>query len=144
MKIVLGSDHGGSSYLREVDQFLQTDNIETITPCGFPMTSVDYPDIVRACVKSYDESGADFIILICGSGVGVSIAANRYHHIRALVTSDLYQAKLSREHNHANCICFGERLIGLDQVKEVIKVFINTSSSKETRHLKRVEKLGDL
>jgi ribose 5-phosphate isomerase B len=144
MKIVLGSDHGGSSYLQEVDQFLQSIDIETIIPCGFPTKSIDYPDVVKNCVTSYDESKADFIILICGSGVGVSIAANRYKHIRALVTSDLYQARLSREHNHANCLCFGERLVGIDQVKEVIKVFINTTGSEEARHLTRVEKLGDL
>ncbi|MCO4781296.1 MAG: RpiB/LacA/LacB family sugar-phosphate isomerase [Candidatus Cloacimonetes bacterium] len=144
MKIVLGSDHGGSKYLSEIDEFLQKLNIETIVPCGFPTDSIDYPDVVKSCVSSFGQNEANFIILICGSGVGVSIAANRYSHIRALVTADLYQAKLAREHNHANCLCFGERLYGIDQIKEVIKVFINTSGSKEPRHLNRVEKLGDL
>ncbi|MCJ8347882.1 RpiB/LacA/LacB family sugar-phosphate isomerase [bacterium] len=144
MKIVLGSDHGGSNYLKEINSFLSEIESEVFIPCGFPVESVDYPDIVKECVEFYNQHQADFLIFVCGSGVGVSIAANRYKNIRALVCSNPYQAQLSREHNHANCICFGERLMGIDQIKAVIKVFISTNVSADTRHLRRVEKLGDL
>ncbi|PCJ17861.1 MAG: ribose-5-phosphate isomerase [Candidatus Cloacimonadota bacterium] len=144
MKIILGSDHGGSDYLKEISKLLETMKIEISTPCGFPFESIDYPDVVKRCVEDYNKLKADFIILVCGSGVGVSIAANRYENIRAVLTSNPYQAQLAREHNHANCLCFGQRLYGIDQVKEVIKIFINTIGSEDMRHLRRIEKLGDL
>ena len=102
--------------------------------------SVDYPDfaaLVANSIKSNDEFG----VLICGSGIGISIAANRFSHIRCALGHNATIARLSREHNDANVLCFGARVVGAEIIKDMVEVFFTTEFSGG-RHQKRVEKLG--
>jgi ribose 5-phosphate isomerase B len=101
--------------------------------------SVDYPDfaaLVANSIKSNDEFG----VLICGSGIGISIAANRFSHIRCALGHNATIARLSREHNDANVLCFGARVVGAEIIKDMVEVFFTTEFSGG-RHQKRVEKL---
>ena len=106
------------------------------------LESVDYPDFANILAhKLLSEKLGDFGVLICGSGVGVSIAANRFPEIRAVLASNEETAKLAREHNHANVLCLGSRMISFDQAKSILKVFLTTQEDPSDRHLRRIEKL---
>jgi len=138
--IAIASDHAGFELkkilLREIEQLgfsahdLGTHNTD----------SVDYPDYANALaewMKKNDGMG----VLICGSGIGISIAANRHTHIRAALCHDGLEAQLSRQHNDANVLCLGARIIGIDAAKDCMKQFLHTEF-EGGRHVKRVEKLG--
>ena len=102
--------------------------------------SVDYPDMADRLAQSYDGQAPDRGLLICGSGIGISIAANRHGHIRAALCADATAARLCREHNDANVICFGARLTGAEVAKEALTAFLSTPF-EGGRHQRRVDKL---
>ncbi len=104
--------------------------------------SVDYPDYGAAVAHAIREGRAQFGIAICGTGIGISIAANRHAGIRAAVCSNGLAAELAREHNNANVLCLGARLIGEAQATECVKRFLTTTFEGGERHARRVEKLG--
>ena len=143
-KVVFGSDHGGFHLKGELLVFAKEQGAEVYDSGCFSEASIDYPDVARDAVKVFDARQADFLILICGSGIGVSIAANRYSRIRAVVTDNIYAAKLARQHNHANCLCMGARLTGPDQAREVFLSFVSEEVDTSERHARRVAKLGEL
>jgi len=103
--------------------------------------SVDYPDFGNAVAKAVTDGRAQFGIAICGSGIGISIAANRHKGIRAALCSTGLAAELSRQHNDANILCLGARLIGDAEARECVKRFLATKF-EGGRHAKRIEKLG--
>ena len=105
--------------------------------------SVDYPDYAKKVVKSILNKEADCGVLICGTGIGMSISANRYKGIRASVCHNSLEAKLTREHNDANILCMGARIIGNETALENLKVFLNTDFASG-RHLRRIEKIEEL
>lgn len=139
--LVFASDHGGFEYkefLKEVAQ----DWAYNVIDCGAHSTiSVDYPDYIQPVVKEV-LAGAKGI-LICGSGIGMSIGANRFQSIRAALCCDSLMAKLAREHNDANILVLGERLIGKGEAVACLEVFLNTPFLGG-RHERRVEKLDIL
>jgi len=143
-KVVFGSDHGGFRLKGELLEFAKTLGAEVFDTGCFNEASVDYPDITRDAVSLFDEQSADFLVIVCGSGIGVSIAANRFSNIRAVVTDNIYAARLARQHNHANCLCLGARLTGPDQAREVFLSFVSEKVDASERHARRVAKLGDL
>lgn len=138
--LVFGSDHGGLEYkefLKEVGR----DWGYTIMDCGTHSTdSVDYPDYITPVTKEV-LAGAKGILL-CGSGIGMSIGANRFKGIRAALCYDGLMARLAREHNDANILVLGERIIGKQEAISCLEVFLNTPF-QEGRHLRRIEKLDE-
>lgn len=138
--LVFGSDHGGFEYKELLKQVVREWGYEVID-CGTHSTvSVDYPDFIPPVVKEVLAGARG--ILVCGSGIGMSIGANRFPSIRAALCGDILMAKLAREHNDANILVLGERLIGKDQAIAILKAFLETPFLGG-RHEKRVEKLDN-
>lgn len=140
-KIYIASDHAGYEAKIQVKSILENMGVLVIDlGTDNAKNSVDYPDfaaLVANSIKSNDEFG----VLICGSGIGISIAANRFSHIRCALGHNATIARLSREHNDANVLCFGARVVGAEMIKDMVEVFFTTEFSGG-RHQKRVEKLG--
>lgn len=139
--IALASDHAGY----ELKRILKDDLVAAARPVLDLGTNgsepVDYPDIGFTMALALREGRAGRGVLICGSGIGVSIAANRYAEIRAALVHDALGARLCRQHNDANVICFGGRMIGIEVARDCLKVFLETAF-EGGRHLRRVEKLS--
>ncbi|WP_334094051.1 ribose 5-phosphate isomerase B [Helicobacter typhlonius] len=138
----IGTDHAGYKLKAFVIAFLQERGFKVVDLAPQSENSVDYPDFAQKVCEAIDlESSRG--ILICGSGIGMSIAANRYKHIRAALCTDAYMAKMARAHNNANVLCMGERISGVGEVESILEAFISTEF-EGGRHLMRVEKLGIL
>lgn len=143
MKYVIGNDHGGLDLVEIVKETLESLGHEVIHVGTTGKESVDYPDFANlACQKVLDNE-ADFAILICGTGIGMSISANKISGIRAAAVSETYSARMSRAHNNANCLCIGARVIGSETAKMIIEEFANTDF-EGGRHQKRVDKITNL
>lgn len=140
-QVYIASDHAGYEAKMQVKSILENMGVLVIDlGTDNAKNSVDYPDfaaLVANSIKSNDEFG----VLICGSGIGISIAANRFSHIRCALGHNATIARLSREHNDANVLCFGARVVGAEVMKDMVEVFFTTEFSGG-RHQKRVEKLG--
>lgn len=141
LTVAIANDHAGVA----LKQLLQAEvNALGFTPLDLGTNSsdsVDYPDYGDLVAKAVTDGRAQFGIAICGSGIGISIAANRHAGIRAALCSSGLAAELSRQHNDANVLCLGARLIGDAEAKECVKRFL-TTQFEGGRHAKRVEKLG--
>ncbi len=146
MQVYLGSDHAGINLKREIKDYLEQkfqgkDDSSVLDLGVFTNDSTDYPDIAReVCEKVLENKGA-MGILICGSGVGMSITANRKNGIRAVLANNEITARMGRAHNNANVLCLGERLTGRDLAEAIVDVFIDTKFDAEERHLRRIEKI---
>jgi ribose 5-phosphate isomerase B len=141
MRIIIASDHGGLRLKNELAELLKkgghtVDDIGTHTDA-----SVDYPDFAHAVAKSVGEGKSERGILVCGTGVGMSIAANRHAGIRAVLCSDTYTAKLSRSHNDSNVLCIGERVLGSGLAWEIVSSWLSEPASGDDRHVKRRAKI---
>ncbi|WP_258109024.1 ribose 5-phosphate isomerase B [Campylobacter lari] len=137
-KIYIASDHAGFVLKQEIINFLQEKNINFKDLGPFSEDRCDYPDYAHLLSSKIDENS--FGILVCGSGIGMSIAANRHKNIRCALCNEPLSAKLSREHNDANVLALGARLLGVDMAFEIISNFINTSFSGG-RHCVRISKI---
>ena len=142
--IIFASDHGGVALKDSLVQFSSELGYHPLDLGVQAQDSEDYPDIVLKAVEVFKAESVPFMVLICGSGVGVCMAANRFACIRAVSTDNPYLARLARQHNHANCLCMGERTIGTDLAREVLAVFLKTQEDLSQRHGRRVKKLGQL
>ena len=140
-KVYIASDHAGYEAKMQVKSILENMGVSVMDlGTDNASDSVDYPDfaaLVANSIRSNDEFG----VLICGSGIGISIAANRFSHIRCALGHNATIARLSREHNDANVLCFGARVVGAEIIKDMVEVFFTTKFSGG-RHQRRVEKLG--
>ena len=144
MKIGLGSDHGGYNLKEEIKKHLQSKGIECVdfgTENG--VDSVDYPIYGEKVAKAVVSKDVDYGILCCGTGIGISLAANKVKGIRCAVVSDTFSAKMSKAHNNANMLSVGERVIGKGLALEIVDAWINTEFEGE-RHLRRVNMLNDI
>lgn len=140
--IYLGSDHAGFEMKAEFKKFLGGKSIKFVDLGAFSTDAVDYPDIAReVCEKIIDEKGS-LGVLICGTGIGMSMAANKHPGIRAALCTSVEMAQMSRQHNDANVLCLGARIMAMDLAVQVLDTFLNTSFSNEERHVKRIEKIG--
>ena len=144
MKIVLGCDHAGFALKGAVVEHL-TQAGHTVTDVGTNSTaSCHYPVYARAVCEKILDGEATLGILICGTGIGMSIAANKHRGIRAACCSDTFSARLTREHNNANVLCFGERVVGAGLALELVDAFVGTPYSGEEKHAARVAMLAEI
>ena len=140
MKIAIGSDHAGVEQKSEIIAFLKDSGIETID-CGcFSADSVDYPDIAEAVAAQVLEKSIPGII-ICGTGIGISIAANKIPGIRAALCSDPFSAEMARRHNDANVLALGARVLEMPVIKEIVRAFFS-AEFEGGRHQRRVDKIN--
>lgn len=141
--IALGADHGGYELKEAVKQHLQQRGL-AVTDYGTHSTdSVDYPDMAHAPCVAVQNGESDFALLFCGTGVGISMAANKHKGIRACCCSDAFSAKYTRLHNNANALCLGGRVVGAGLACELVDLFLDTAF-EGGRHERRVEKLSAL
>lgn len=136
----MGSDHGGRELREALKERLQESGITVIDHGTFDAGSVDYPDYAGLVAKDIIEKKADFGVLMCTTGIGVSISANKFHGIRAAVVCCDDAAEFSRRHNNANIICFGGKYQTPYLAERFTKIFINTKYD-EGRHDQRIEKI---
>ena len=140
-KLIIASDHGGLRLKNELVELLRKGG-HTVEDIGTKTdASCDYPDFAHAVAKSVLGDTSERGILVCGTGVGMSIAANRHAGIRAVVCSDTYTAKLSRSHNDANVLCIGERVVGSGLAWDIVAAWLAEPASNEDRHTKRRAKI---
>lgn len=140
VKVAIGSDHAGVHLKEDLVEELTIQGFEVVDFGTHGKDSVDYPDIANRVCDAVLK-GIPYGILLCGSGIGMSIAANRHAGIRAALCNDGLSAELSRKHNDANVLCLGARVLGPETAKRAMKRFLNTEF-EGGRHLFRVEKLG--
>lgn len=139
--IAVASDHAGFDLKEILKRDLQEAGHEVLDLGTSSTASVDYPDFGKAMADAIASGRVDRGVLVCGTGIGISIAANRNPKVRAALAHDVTSAKLSREHNDANVVAFGARLIGVETAREALKAFLDTDWAGG-RHAGRVEKLS--
>ena len=138
--IGIGSDHGGFELKGYIIEYLKGQGIEVKDFGTYSEDSVDYPDCAAPVCKAVQSSEIEKGILICGTGIGISIAANKHKGIRAALCSDVYSAKMSRQHNNAQILCLGGRVTGRELAYMIVDTWLNTEF-EGGRHEKRVEKI---
>ena len=143
MRIAIGCDHGGIHHKKYIEEYLERkghmfEDFGTYTP-----DSVDYPDIAKKVAEAVLNEGYDCGILICGTGIGMSIAANKVKGIRAAHVTDSYSAKMAKQHNDAQIICLGERITGPDLALEIVDAYLN-QEHLGGRHANRVKKIMEI
>ena len=142
MKISIGADHGGFELKIKLVEFLKDSGHTVIDHGTNSPDSVDYPDYAKLVSADILEKRADFGVLVCGSGIGISIAANRFKGIRAALVTRKEHAILSRQHNNANIIALGGRFTTIEEAKEYLTIFLSTPF-EGGRHEKRVCKIDE-
>jgi ribose 5-phosphate isomerase B len=142
-KIIIASDHGAISLKKEIISFLKSNNCDVKDMGVNTEDSVDYPDIALAACNEFKKGDYDFGILLCGTGIGMSIAANKLRFIRCAQVYDLFTAEMAKAHNNANFIAFGGRVKYTVSVTAMVDKFMKTSFSGE-RHERRIAKLIDI
>ena len=142
MKIALSNDHGGTELKVLIFDYLKKLNYEIINLGTNTTVSVDYPDYAYSIARLFKEESIDYGILVCGSGIGISIAANRYSHIRAALCNDVKSCELSRLHNNANVLVLGGRIIKHNIALNCVDKFLSTEF-EGGRHIKRIDKLSN-
>ncbi|QQP88990.1 ribose 5-phosphate isomerase B [Skermanella sp. TT6] len=140
-KLVIASDHAGFDFKASLKDSLAGQGYEVIDLGAHSTESVDYPDIAAALAGAIRDGSADRGILICGTGIGISIAANRHAGIRAALCHDTTGARLSRQHNDANVLVMGARVTGIEVAKDCVATFLATPF-EGGRHSRRVDKMG--
>lgn len=144
MRMALGSDHGGVKIKNAVIKYLEEKNIEYKDFGCYDDNSVDYPVYAYKTAKEVSDGNYDLGILCCGTGIGISIAANKVKGIRAAVVTDEFSAEMTRRHNNANILCMGGRVIDEKQAVKLAEIFINTPFDVEERHLRRLKMIDEI
>ena len=143
MKLVLGSDHGGFQLKGHLAKELEKLGHEIVDAGTYTNDSVDYPDVAAQVARRVAKGEFERAILVCGTGQGVCIAANKVHGVRAAVVTDTFSAKMARAHNDANVLCLGERVVGPGLALELATAFLETAF-EGGRHERRVAKIRTL
>ncbi len=141
--IVIGNDHGGFELKLEIIKYLESKGYDYIDLGSKDTTAVDYPiygkKVAEYVLNNKNAKG----ILICGTGIGISIAANRYKGIRAALCHDVFSAKATREHNDSNIVALGGRVVGVGLALEIVETFLTTDFSNDERHVNRINLIED-
>lgn len=136
--IALGSDHGGYALKQEVMKHLEERGIEFKDYGCYSEASCDYPEFAHAVGKAVAGKECELGILICGTGIGISIAANKIKGVRAALCHDCFSAEATREHNNANILAMGARVIGVGHALKIVDTFLDTPFSNDERHVRRI------
>ena len=142
--IAIAADHGGFDYKQRIARLLSERGYQVLDFGVDSEESADYPDFARAAAEAVGDGRAERGIIVCGSGVGVSIVANKSTGVRAVNATSVEMARLAREHNHANVLTLGQRLIEWDVAEQIVDAFLQTDASDDERHARRVRKIHDL
>lgn len=143
MKIAIGCDHGGFELKNEIINLLKSENHEVKDFGTYSNDSCDYPDIALPVAEAVAAKEYEFGILICGTGIGIGIAANKVPGIRAALCSDTFSAHATREHNNANILTMGQRVVGTGLALDIVKTFLTTEFEGD-RHQKRIDKISEI
>ena len=143
MKIAMACDHGGFHLKEHIKKYLEDKGIEVVDHGTYSEDSVDYPDYAAKLCEDITSgaSGAQKGILICGTGIGISITANKVKGIRAALCHDTFSAEATRQHNDANILAMGARVIGTGLALKIVDTFLNTEFSGEERHRNRIDQI---
>jgi len=141
--IAIGSDHGGLELKKHVNEWLQDWGYQIKDFGVLENQSVDYPDYALPVAQSVTGGEAELGILICGTGIGMAIAANKVCGARAASVRDVYSARMLREHNNGNILCLGARVTGIELAREIVKAFLQ-AEFLGGRHIRRVEKINSI
>jgi RpiB/LacA/LacB family sugar-phosphate isomerase len=144
MRIVIGSDHAGFELKKIVSRLLEEENLEVTDIGSYNTDPVDYPDYAEAIGLAIREGRADRGVIICGSGVGASVAANKLPGIRAGLCHDTYSARQGVEHDDMNVLALGARIIGPELARELVIAFVRATFTGEERHRRRLAKIQAL
>ena len=144
MKVALGSDHGGFYLKKVMVRFLAEKGYEVLDLGAHTPDPSDYPDFAKAVAEAILSKEAERGILICGSGVGASVAANKFPGIRAAVCHDTFSSHQGVEDDEMNVLCLGERVIGPELAKEIVLCFLSARFSGAERHIRRLKKVKDI
>ena len=142
MKIAIGADHGGYPLNERVIDELRAAGHDLIDFGTHDSAPVDYPDYAKQIGEAVQNGSAEIGLLICGSGVGASVAANKIRGIRAALCSDTYSAHQSREHDDCNVLCLGARVVGVELALEIVRAFVAARFTGEERHVRRLAKVA--
>ncbi len=143
MKLVIGADHGGFELKESVSAYLSKKGYELTDVGCYDENSVDYPDIAVSACEKILSGECELGILICGTGIGISIAANKTNGIRAALCSDEFSARATRAHNNSNVLCLGGRVVGKELANSICDAFLS-GSFEGGRHERRVAKLAEI
>lgn len=141
--IALGCDHGGFALMQEVKKHLEARGLEYMDFGCSSEESVDYPEYAKLAAGAVASGECDKGILICGTGIGISIAANKVKGIRAALCHDCFSAQATREHNDANMLAMGARVIGSGLALQIVDIFLDTPFSNDERHIRRIDMIED-
>ena len=145
MRIAIGADHGGYSIKSAIIELLENLGHETLDVGAHTLDpSDDYPDFAKAVAESVAAQQANRGIMVCGSGVGASVAANKVRGVRASVCHDTYSAHQGVEHDDLNVLCLGARIVGVELARELVSAFASARFSGEERHRRRLAKVLDM
>lgn len=143
MKIAIGCDHGGFELKNEIIKFLENEKYEVKDFGTYSTDSCDYPDIALPVAEAVAAKEYEFGILICGTGIGIGISANKVPGIRAALCSDTFSAHATRQHNNANILTIGQRVVGTGLAIDIVKTFLS-SEFEGDRHQKRIDKISEI
>lgn len=143
MKVAIGSDHGGYKLKEEIKGLLASMNVEVVDVGCTCEDSVDYPDYAQPVAEMVAAGECDRGILLCGTGIGMSIAANKIPGIRCALVHDTFSARATREHNNSNVLAMGERVIGPGLALDIVKIWLETEY-QGGRHERRLEKIAGI
>ena len=143
MKIALGSDHGGFNYKEKIKNILFSQGVDVVDVGTNSTESCDYPVFAKKVAGMVASGQVERGILVCGTGIGMSIVANKFSGVRAALCSDLFSAKATREHNDSNILCLGERVISEDLMLKIVGVWLNTPFSDDERHIRRISMIEE-
>ena len=139
--IALGSDHGGFALKQEIIKYLEDNYIQYKDYGCYDEYSCDYPQYAKAVANAIVSGECEKGILVCGTGIGISIAANKVKGIRAAVCTDCFTAEATRQHNDANVLALGGRVVGAGLALKIVDTFLNTEFSNDERHIRRIAQI---
>lgn len=144
MKIAIGNDHAAPELKIAVIEHLKEIGVECVDMGCAVGERCDYPNAAKAVCEKVVSAECDLGILICGTGIGMSMAANKVKGIRAACCSEPFSARLTREHNNANVLCFGARVVGEGTAMDLVDAFVDTPFSNDERHIRRIDLISEI
>ena len=144
MKIAIACDHGGLALKEAVCKWLSENGDEVVNYGTDSAASCDYPDCGVKAAEAGASGACDFGIVVCTTGIGISIAANKVRGVRCALCSEPLSAKMTRLHNNANVLAMGGGMIGVNMGLEIVRTFLETPFSEEGKHIRRIDKIGEI